>query len=124
MADCESDVPLCTCLPYIAGASLQEWVLVPAGLKDDDSSLHITERVEELVSELVSPQLDGQSLEVTNGRVAPEYPRREASMVCTASCEGSTARQTSIDVELKRAPAILMNDEGAIYVGEEPIKPG
>ena len=99
-----------------------------AGLKRDDSSLVITEQVEELVCELGSPQLDGpsgiESLEVTNGRVAPEYPRREGSMVHSASCEGSSARHAGVYVELDWVPAILMNDEGAICCGEESIKPG
>ena len=128
MANCERDVPLCTCLPYISSISLQEWVLSPTGLKDDDSSLVIAEQVDELVCKLGSQQLDGQSgiesLKVTHGRVAPEYPRREVSMVGSATCEGSTARHAGIDVELDRVPAILMNDEGAIRGGGEPIKPG
>ena len=63
-------------LPYISGKSLQEWVLVLAGQKDDDNILVIAEQVDELVCELGSPQLDGQSgvesLKVTNGRVAPK----------------------------------------------------
>ena len=78
--------------------------------------------------ELGRPQHDGQSsvesLEVTNGRVTPEYPGRESSMVCSASCEGSTARHAGIDVELDRIPAILMNDESAIRGGVEMFKPG
>ena len=49
-------------------------VLATASVKDDDSSLVITELVEQLVCELGSPQLDGQSgiesLEVTNGMVS------------------------------------------------------
>ena len=76
---------------------------------------------------LGSPQLDGpsgiESLEVTNGRVSPEYPRREGTMVCSASCEGSTARHAGVDVELYRVPVILMNDASAIIGGEELIKP-
>ena len=82
----------------------------------------------ELVCELWNPPLDGQSsiesLKVTNGRVAPEYTRRESSMLCSASCDGSTARHAGIDVELDRVPAILMNDEHAIHSGEEMVKPG
>ena len=78
--------------------------------------------------ELGSPWLDSQSgvasLEVTNGRVALEYPRREGSMICSASCEGSAARHAGIDVEVYRVPVIQMNDEHAICGGEEPIKPG
>ena len=61
MADYEGDVPLCTCLPYIPGTSLQEWALATASLKDDDSILAIAEQVENLVCELGRPQLDGQS---------------------------------------------------------------
>ena len=61
MADCKGDVPLCTHLPYISGTSLEEWVLAPAGLEDDDTSLDVAEQGEELVCELGSPQLDGQS---------------------------------------------------------------
>ena len=49
VADCESDVPLCVCLPYVSGASLEEGILTPAGLKDCDSGLVVTEQVEELV---------------------------------------------------------------------------
>ena len=69
---------------------------------------------------------DGEhwSLEVTNGTFAPEYPRREVSIVCSASCEASTDRDAGINVELDQVPAIVMNDEGAIHGGEEPIKPG
>ena len=122
MANCEGDVPLCTYLPYISGTSLQEWVPAPASLKDDDSGLVIAEQVEELVCELGSPQFDGQSgiesLEVTNGRVGPECPRREGGMVCSASCEGSAARHSGIDVELYQVPIILMNDKSAICGGE------
>ena len=103
MANCEGDVPLCACLLYISGTSLQEWVLPLAGLEDDDSSLFIAEQVEEVVCELRHPQLDGhtgvESLEVTDERVAPEYPRREGSMVRSVSCEGSAARHAGIDVE-------------------------
>ena len=47
VADCKGDVPLCARLPYISGTSLQERVLVPSGLKDDDSSLVVTEQVKE-----------------------------------------------------------------------------
>ena len=54
--------------------------------------------------ELGSQQLDGQSgidtLEVTDWRVVPEYAMREGSIVCAASCVGSTARHAGIDVEL------------------------
>ena len=111
MADYEHGVPLCTCLPYIPGTSLQERVLAPASLKDDDCSLIIAEQMEKLVCELGIPQLDGQSgiesLEVTNGRVTPEYPGRESSMLHSVSCEGSTARHAGINVKLDRVPAIL-----------------
>ena len=76
MADCEGDVSLCTHLPYISGTSLEEWVLPPTGLIDDDSSLVVVEQVQQLVCKLGSPQLDGQSgiesLEVTNGGL-PQY---------------------------------------------------
>ena len=62
-----------------------------AGLEDDDSSLVIAEQVEEVVGKFGSPQLYGQrgieSIEVTNGRVALEYSRREGNMVHSASCE-------------------------------------
>ena len=128
MTDCEGDVPLCACLPYISSTSLRGQILASASLKDDDSRLVITEQVEELVCELGSPPLDGQSgiesLEVTNGRVALEYTRRDGSIVCSASCEGSAARHAGINVNLDWVSAILMNDEGAIHCGEEMIKPG
>ena len=106
--------------------SLQKQVLVLAGLKDE-SNMVIAEQVDELVCELGSPQLDGQRgieiLKVINGRVALEYPRREGSMVCFASCEGSAARHAGVDVELYWVPVILINDESAICNGEELIKP-
>ena len=128
MADCKGDVPLCTWLPYISSTSLEEWVLAPASLEDYESSLVIAEQVEKLVCKLRSPQLDGQSsiesLEVTNWRVAPKYPRREGSMVRSARCEGSTDRHAGIDVELDWVPTILMKNEGAMHDGEEPIKRG
>ena len=118
-------------IPYIPGTSLQEWVLDLARLKDDDCCLFIAEQMEKLVCELGSPQLDCQSgiesLEVTNGRVALEYPGRESSMVRSSSCEGSTARYTAstgIDVELEWVPSILMNYEDAIHDREETVKPG
>ena len=102
MADCEGDVPLSACLPYISGTSMQERVLAQASMKDDDSRLVIAEQVDELVCELWSPQLDGQSgiesLELTNRRVVLEYPRRECSMVGSASCEGSAARHAGVNV--------------------------
>ena len=44
-----------------SSTSCEEWVLAPADLEDDNSSLVVTEQVEELVCELGSPQLDGQS---------------------------------------------------------------
>ena len=128
MADYEGDVPLFACLPYISGASLQEWVLAMASLKNDDCSLVITEQVEKLVCKLGCPQLDGQrsieSLEVTNGGVAAEYAGRECSMVCSASCECSAVRHVGINVKLDRVPVILMNDESAIHGGEVTVKPG
>ena len=128
MADYEGDVPLCTCLPYNPGTSPQERVLALGSLKDDDCHITIAEQMEKLVCEHGSPQLDGkngiESLKVTNGRVAPEYPGRESSMVLSASCEGSTTRHAGIDLELSRVPAILMNDEGAIRGGKEMVKPG
>ena len=128
MAHYEGDVQLCVFLPYIPGTSLQEWVLAPASLKDDVCGLIISEHVEKLVCELGSPQLDGQSsfesLEVTNERVAPDYTGRKSSMLCSASCKGSTARLADVDVELEQVPAILMNDEGSIHCGEEMVKPG
>ena len=74
------------------------------------------------------PQLDGQSsvesLEVTDGSVCLEYPRREGSVVCSGSCEGSAAGHAGIDVELYWVPVILLNDESAVCGGEEPIEPG
>ena len=81
-----------------------------------------------LVCELWRSHLDGQtgieSLKVTDGRIGLKYPRREGSMVCSASCECSAAKHAGINVELYRVPAILVNDENAIRVGEELIKPG
>ena len=49
--------------------------------------------------------------------VIPEYPRREGSVICSASCEGSTAGHACIDVELYWVPAILVNDERAVSGG-------
>ena len=78
--------------------------------------------------ELWGRQLDGQSgvenFEVTDGRVGPEYPRKEGSVVCSASCEGSAAGHAGIDVELYWVPVILVNDESAVHGGEVPIEPG
>ena len=128
VANGEGDVSLHTRLPYISGASLEERVLAPAGLKDGDSSLVVAEQVEELVCELWGPQLDRQcgveSLEVADGRVGPEYPKRKGGVVRSASCEGSAARHAGIDVELYQVPVILVNDESAVGGGEEPIEPG
>ena len=45
-------------------------------------------------------------------------------MVCSASCEGSTARHAGMDLELAQVPAILMNDKCTICGGEEQVKPG
>ena len=76
---------------------------------------------------VLGSQLDHQcsveSLKVADGRVGPEYRRRKGGMVCSASCEGSTARHAGINVELYRVPVILVNDESVIHVGEEPIDP-
>ena len=126
MADFEGDVLLCASLPYIPGTGLVEWVLALASLKDDDRGFIIAEQVEKLVYELGSPQLDGhrgiESFEITNWRVVPEYTGRECSIVHSASCVSPTARHANIDVKLDQVPAILMNDEGAIHGGEEPVK--
>ena len=43
MANCEGDVPLHTCLPYLPGASLEEGILALASLKDGDSGLVVAE---------------------------------------------------------------------------------
>ena len=76
MADDEGDLPLCACLPYIPGTSLQEWVLATASLKDDDCSIIIPEQGKKLVCELGSPQFVGkcgiERLDMTDWRVAPE----------------------------------------------------
>ena len=115
-------------LQYISGANLEEESLPLAGLKVGDSSLVVAEQVEELVHELCGPQFDGQcsveTLEVADDGVVPEYPRREVSMIGSASCEGSTFGHASIDVELYQVPVILVNEESAVSGGEEPIKPG
>ena len=78
--------------------------------------------------ELWGPQLDDQSgvesLGVTDGRVGPEYPGRKGSVFTSASCEGSTAGPSGIDVELYRVPVILVNDESDVRGGEESIEPG
>ena len=83
--------------------------------------------MEKLVCKLGSRQLEGQSdiesLKVTDGRIALEYPGRESSMECSASCECSTARHAGFEVELDQVPAVLRNDEGAICT-QEMVKPG
>ena len=38
VADCEGDVPLCTRLSYLSGASLEEGIPPLASLKDGDSA--------------------------------------------------------------------------------------
>ena len=128
VADCEGDVPLCTHLPYISGASLEERILPLSSLKYGNSGLVVADQVEELVCKLWGPQLDGQcgveSLEVADGRFGSKYPRRKGSMVCSASCEGSAVIHADIDVELYQVPVIQVNDESAISGGEEPIEPG
>ena len=48
VADCEGDVPLHTRLPYISGATLEEQILAPAGLEDDDSGLAVGVRTVEI----------------------------------------------------------------------------
>ena len=69
--------------------------------------------MEKLVCELGSTQVDGQSsiesLEVKNGRVAPEYAGREGNMVHSASCEGTTARHADVDIDLDRVPEEQMS---------------
>ena len=127
VADCEGDVPLRACLPYISGsATLEEGVLAPVGLKD--SGMVVTDQVEELVHELWGPPLDGQcdfeSLGVADEGVVPEYPRGEGSVIGSASHEGPVAGHASIDVELYWVAVILVNDECAVCGWEEPIKPG
>ena len=49
VADCESDVPLHTHLPYISGTSLEKGMLAPAVVKNGDISLVVAEQVDELV---------------------------------------------------------------------------
>ena len=109
VVDCKGDGTLHARLPYISG-------------------LVVGEQAEELVHELWGTQLDGQcvieSLEVADEGLVPEYPRREGSMVGSAHCEGSAARQASIDVELYWVPIILVNEERAVGGGKESIKPG
>ena len=56
------------------------------------------------------------------GGLAKSIPRREGSVVRSASCDGSAARYASIDVELYRVPVILMNDESSVGGREEPIE--
>ena len=128
VADCEGDVSLCACLPYISGASLDEGIIAPTGLKDGDSGLVVAEQVKDLVDDLWGPQLDVQcgieSLEVQDEGVVPESPRREGSIIDSASHEGSAAGHASINVELYRVLVILVNDESAVGGGEEPIKQG
>ena len=60
VTDYEGDVPLCACLPYLSGASLEEGIFALAGLKDVGSGLPVTVQVDEWVRKLRSPQLDGQ----------------------------------------------------------------
>ena len=78
VTDCEGDVPLDACQPNLSGASLEEGIIAPAGLKDVDSGLVVTDEVNELVHELRSPQLDGQcgveSLEIADEWVVLQYP--------------------------------------------------
>ena len=128
VADCEGDVSLCAHLSYISGVSLEEGILVPASLKDGDRGLVVAEQVEQLVRKLWSPQLDVQciveSLEVTDEGVVPEYPRREASMIGSSRCEGSTTGHASVNIEVYQVPAILVNEESAFGGGEELIEPG
>ena len=130
MANCEGDVPLHARLPYISSAGLEEGILAPAGLKDGDGGLVVTEQdlVEQLVRELWGLQLDGQcgieGLEVADEGVVPEYPRRLGGIIGSARCEGSAAGHASVDVEGYQVPVILVNEESAIGGGEEPIKPG
>ena len=80
------------------------------------------------MSELWCTQLDGQcgveNLKVVDEGVVPEYPRREGSLMGSASHECSAARHESVDVELYWVLVILVNDESAIGGGEEPMKPG
>ena len=84
--------------------------------------------MDELVHELRSPQLDGQwgieSLKVADEGVVPEYPRWEGGVIGSAHCEASAAGHASIDVQVYRVPVILVNEECAIGVSKEMIKPG
>ena len=128
VADCKGDVPLRARLPYISSAGLEEGILTPAGLKDGDCGLVVTEQFDEIVHKLRIPQLDGQggveSLEVADEGIVPEYSRWEDGMIGSAHCEGSTAGQASVDVQGHRVPVILVNEESVIGGGEEPIKSG
>ena len=78
MTDCEGDVPLGAHLPNLSGASLEEGVLALTSLKDSDGSLIVAEEVNELVRELMIPQLDGQcsveSLEMADEGVVSQHP--------------------------------------------------
>ena len=127
VADCEGDVTLHVCLPYISAASLEEGIIAPADCKDGDSSLFVAEQVDQFVHKLWSPQLDGQcgieSLKVANDGVVLEYPRRESSVIGSAHCEGSAARHASNGVEVYRVPVILVIEESVVSGGEEMIKP-
>ena len=127
VADCEGDVPLHAHLPYISGASLEEGILAPAGLKDGDNGLVVAEQVDEFVRELRIPQLDGQcdveSLEVADERVVAEYSRWEGGVIGSAHCEGSAAGHASVDVQVYQLPVILVNEESAFGGGDEIIKP-
>ena len=128
VTDCEGDVPLRARLPYLSGTSLEEGILAPAGLKDSDSSLVVTEQVDELVHELRSPQFDGQcgieSLELADEGVVSKNPRREGGMIGSAYFDGSAGRHAGIDVLMYQVPVILVDEERAIGGGEETIKPG
>ena len=125
---CECDIPLRAHLPYLSGASLKEGILAPAGLKDGDSGLGVTEQVDELAREVRSPQLDGlcgiESFEMADEWFVSKYPGWEGGMVGSACCDGSTAGHVGVNVQVYRVSVVLVDEECAIGCGEEMIKPG
>ena len=45
-------------------------------------------------------------------------------MISSACCEGSTAGNARVNVEVYWVPVVLVNEESAVSGGEETIKPG
>ena len=74
-----------------------------------------------------SPEFDGDSgikgLQMANGAGLAKYAWSEGGMIGILRGESTTSRHTGIDVEQNWGPALPMDEEDAISVGQEVVKP-